>query len=194
MVTVSIQGIRRQRVDRVRPDQRLDIHHVIVCRVLGRCGCPKQPLRTRTLCRQRLPTYAVNQSPIFPVSEARTGNRRSAAQFLRLWSFVLINGTIHHGIDAAQEETRNRCDVVKRTSACQAIFQAGNITLRHFAVAYDTEKKCHVHVDACGDQLPDRRQTLPCRRHLDHQVGTCDASPQALCFGNRRCGLIGKTR
>src|SRR5579872_6503022 len=45
-------------VDRVRPDQLVDVHHVAVFRILCAGARPKEPLRPRAFCFQRLPSGA----------------------------------------------------------------------------------------------------------------------------------------
>ena len=54
VVAVGVEGFERRRVDRVRSDERFDIFHIAVVRVLGAGAGPEQPLDTSALGGQSL--------------------------------------------------------------------------------------------------------------------------------------------
>src|SRR5215218_2683457 len=80
-LAVVLEGLDRllgHRVDRVAPDQLLDVQHVAVVGVLRRRRCPQAPLRRGALVGQRVPALAGERPQVGLIRELRVGHRRTA--------------------------------------------------------------------------------------------------------------------
>ena len=98
---------------------------------------------------------------------------------------------VHLGVHARHEEARHRVHV-HRLAGVEAPLHAADVGLGDRGVGLDGEQQRHVHVDAGGDRLLDRRHALLGARDLDEQVGTVDALPVVACLRERAVGVVGE--
>lgn len=73
----------RHGVDRVGPDQFLDVQHVTVAGTLRPRAGPREPLRLRAALGQGTPARTAEQLPVSLVGELRVRNRNLAAERLK---------------------------------------------------------------------------------------------------------------
>ncbi len=72
----------------------------------------------------------------------------------------------------------------------QSGFESVEVRFGHRPIAFGREQQSHIHVDARGDQLADRRQARLRSRDLDHHIGALEAAPQPLAFGDARGTVV----
>ena len=110
-------GRRRNCVDGVRPDERLDVEHVAVRRILRAGRCPQRTLHIRAVMLQLLPTLAAEGLFEELVGELGVGNRDLAEERADLGIIVLLQLRFHlllgQRVDAANEKAGDRCDLVR---------------------------------------------------------------------------------
>ena len=184
MVAERVHRLGRHGVDRVAADQRLDIEHVRIARVLGAGRRPQQPLRHRALGGERLPARRGRDFEIMLIGHLGIGDRDLAAHRLERLDVVaagldlLVDRLVDRAVDAADEEARDRGDLVDRLTLGDARLEAGDIGLEHRLVGVDREQQRDVDVDAVLDRHLDRGQAGLGARDLDHQILAVDRLPQ----------------
>ncbi len=97
-------------------------------------------------------------------------------------------------VDAAQEEARDRRDLIDGLARLHSLFETGQIRIDDVPVAIDAEQQRDIDVDSGRDQLGDRRQARLGARHLDHGVGTIERLPQPQTFLDGALGVVGQVR
>ena len=106
----------------------------------------------------------------------------------------LVEPAVGLGVDAADEEGRDRGDPRRVAAALDEALQAADVRLGDLPMALEREDQRHVDGDAGGDRLLDRGQALRRRGDLDQQVGLLDQRVQALGLGDRALGVVGEVR
>src|SRR5581483_5177142 len=104
-------GLDRHRVDRVRPDQLLDVDHVTVLWVLRRRRRPQTALRRRALAGEELPARPAELALIVLVRELRVRDRELPAERERLVRPDLLEPLVRLGVDARHEEAGDAVDL-----------------------------------------------------------------------------------
>ena len=136
VVAERIHRRGRDGVDGVAADERLDIHRVLVGRILGAGGSPKQALRLRARCRQRLPARAGEQRLVAGIGELGVGDRHLAAQrdpptgLSPSSSSRLSIG----GVDAADEEAGDAADLGDVAACPRQILEPRDVGFGHLLV------------------------------------------------------------
>ena len=191
MVTKSLEGRRRHSVDRVGPDQFLDVHDIGVNRVLGRRACPKEALRLGAFLRQGGPSRATADFLVALVGELGVRNRHLALQTaserpLRRRARALNpfrELCIDDGVDPADKKARDRGDARHVQPLLGARFEPCDVGLGHLFVHRDRKEERHVDTQPARNKLADRGNSRIRSRNLDHQVLTADSlpKPQRLC-------------
>ena len=190
--SVVARGVDRlvgHRVDRVRPDQLVDVERVRVRRVLRRRRGPERPLHARALRGERLPARSREDPLERLVGDARVGDRRLALQ-------VAAPGLLERGVDLAvdarDEEARDRREAVDRLALGDAPLEPGDVRLGDLLVALDREQQRHVDRDADRGELAERLDARSRARHLDQQVRAIDLGHEVLGGRHRALDLVGE--
>jgi hypothetical protein len=82
------------------------------------------------------------------------------------------------GVDARDEERRDRGDGVDGLPAPRASLEAGDVRVDHLLVARDGEQQRDVDVHAARGELLDRGDPGLGRGDLDHHIGPCEPAPE----------------
>ena len=108
MVAERIHRSGRDGVYRVATDQRLDIHRILVRRILHAGGGPEQPLRFGPGFRQNPPAWAGEQSLVAGVRDLRVGDPCLAPQPARRPRVIeLVEPLVDRHVDPADEDARD---------------------------------------------------------------------------------------
>ncbi len=189
VILEGLVGRRRNGVDRVRPDQRLEIEHIAVRRILGAGRRPQRPLHVRAVMAQLLPTLAAEDLPEELVGEFGVGDGDLAEERADLRIVLLLELRLHllfgQRVDAADEEAGHRGDLVDRQPLGHAALQTSQIGLHHLGVDVVREDQGDVDVDAVGDRFLDGRNALRRGRNLDHHVRPPQRGEEPLGLGGR---------
>src|SRR5262249_5127173 len=110
---------RRQGVDRVGTDQRLDVVDVRICGVLCRGRCPKWTLESRSLYLQRGKTFAAEHLLEALVGDLCVCDCDSPLEKSKRLFLFFIAGLcdesfepfVHRGVDSAHKEACNRSNL-----------------------------------------------------------------------------------
>ena len=198
MIAEGIERRDRHGVDGVGSDQFFDVEHVAIGLILGPGRCPQQPLGLGAFGGEFVPSRSGEEVQVALIGKFRIGDGDLALQRAQPGLFIGIVGagdlvveqTVHRGVDAADKETRHACDPRHVAALRRKRLETRNIGLDDPFVGGLREQQCDVHVDAAGDQPADGRQALRRRRHLDHQIPAIHRVPQPLGFrqGRRRIG------
>jgi len=124
--------------------------------------------------------------------QSGVGDRRRATYCLGLGRADGVEAVVDLGVDAADEERRDRSQpgqVAARGPGLLDAVEEGGLDL---GVALPGEDQRHVDADAFGQALGDGRQTGDRRRDLDEQVGSVDEPPQLAGFGDGLLGVVGE--
>ena len=200
VVAIGINGLQRQRVDRLRSDQRLDILHIRIGRILGAGAGPQQPLGFRAVLLELEEGFAAVQFAGDAVGLTGAGNRHLTDQPLRQVGFVpggageLLQLRVYEHVNAAQEEAGHRVDIVDRLALRQPVLQARDVGLRDLDIAWQAKEQRHINIEPLGDELADRLQPRHGRRHLDEQIGPVHQRPQPPRLRDRLLGLVSQVR
>ncbi len=196
VVEQRFERVRRDRVDGILRDERLDVHQLRIRRVLGRGRGPERALHVRALDAQRGESVAFEQLLEALIGQFGAGDRGFAEQVLDVFAAVdlglqlLVDG----GVDARDEDRGDRRDPIDRLAARGALFQSFDVGVGGRFVPVDREQQGDVDVDAGCDRGLDRGDAFPRSRDLDHHVGPIDRLPKTLRRGDRSLGVASKVR
>ena len=171
-------GLLRHGVDRLWPDQLLDIHHVAVIGVLGPRAGPEAALNTGAVPPQLGELRLVEDPLERLIGHLGVRDRRFSQQPLQPLALCRILGSgdflfeqfVHGGVDAADEEARYRGDI-HRLAILHAPLQPAEVGASDVLVHGDREEQGDVDVDPVDDALLDRRQAFLRGGNLDEDVG-----------------------
>ena len=110
VVVRRLDRVARHRVDRVGPDELLDVEDVAVVGVLGRGRGPQAALRGCALGGQRLPLVAGEDLLVGLVGELGVGDRELALELVV--AADLVEALVGLGVDARDEERGDRGDLL----------------------------------------------------------------------------------
>ena len=178
----------RHRVDGVRPDELLDVHHVAVGRVLDAGRGPQRALHGGAGVAQGGEALAEEDLLVALVGGARVGDAGLAEQVVVAGA---LQALVDLGVHARDEERRDRVDV-DRLALLEAALEAADVGLGHLRVLLDAEEQGDVDVAPLVDHLLDRGRALLGARDLDHQVGAIDALPVLARLLHRAVGVEGE--
>jgi hypothetical protein len=135
MIAERVHGRGRDGVDRVATDQCLDIHRVLVGRILGAGGRPEQTLRLCAGFGQMLPAPAGEKCLIAGVCDLRVGNTGLSARPLRqLFVTELAQALVGRDIDAADKDAGNTPDLRQIAAGPIQIFEPRNVCFDHLFI------------------------------------------------------------
>ena len=147
------QGGHRHRVDRVGPDEPVDVQRVGVLRVLDAGRRPQRPLDGGPGLAQLGEALAQEDRLVAPVGGARVGQAGAAVQVAPA---ERVESLVDLGVDARDEERGDRVDVDAEALGAAAL-EAADERLDHALVGGDREQQRDVDVAALVDHLLDRR-------------------------------------
>src|SRR4029078_3894910 len=104
------------------------------------------------------------------------------------------NAVIDLGIDATDEERRDRRDSIDGLSPLQTSLQGAEISLRYCSVVLDREEHRNVDVDALEETTFDCRPTLARPGNLDHHIRPIQRLPEATRLGHRALSVVSQPR
>ena len=189
MVQDGLDELARHRVDRVGPDELLDVDGVLVVRVLDARGRPQAALLGSALGLQRLPLRGGEHLVVGLVGELGVRDRELAEQLV-----VAADGLealVGLGVHARDEEGSDGRDAARVAAAVDEALDAAHVRLGDLAVALEREDQRHVDRDALGDRVLDRLQALERGGDLDQQVRAVDELEEPHGLG---LGLLGVVR
>ena len=195
--TTASTSVARHRVDRVGPDELLDVDRVLVVRVLGRRSTP-----TGSAAWSR-PWPPAPPTPASRRPRGRSGRRawRWRSPSLPLsssWPPMLVEALVGLGVDARDEERGDRRELAARVAAAvDEALDAADVGLGDLAVALEREDQRDVDRDALGDRVLDRLQALERRRDLDagrfgRSTSSCSRTASDL-VASVSCARFGST-
>ena len=159
VVLEGLDRLARHRVDRVGPDQLLDVDHVAVVGVLRRRRRPQAALLGRALGLQRLPLRSHEDLLVGLVGELRVGDRELALELVV--AADLVEALVGLGVHARDEERRDADASRARVAAAgDEALDAAHVGLGDLAVALEREDQRDVDRDAGRDRVLDRLQAL----------------------------------
>ena len=191
VVGERLDGLARHRVDRLGPDQLLDVDDVAVLGVLGRGRRPQAALRGRALGGERVPVRAREDLLVGLVGELGVGDRELA---LELGVAGLVEPLVGLGVDARHEERGDGGDAGRVAAALDEPLQAADVGLGDLAVALEREDQRDVDGDPARDRLLDRRQALLRGGDLHEQVRAVDQLVEVRGLLDRALGVVGEVR
>src|SRR5262249_1239473 len=187
----------RKRVDSVRTDQALDVEHVAVVRILRAGARPERALNTSALRFQLCEAFA--RKDLFEplVLHLRIRNRSLAEKGGESGLFVFVLRRADAGfelaidgrVDAADEDTGHRRQVVNRVACGGALFQGADVGLGDLYVIFYREDHRDVDVDPGGDAFADGGEAFGRGRNLDHHVRPVERGPQPFGLGDCAFGV-----
>ncbi len=192
MVEERLDRLVRQRVDRLRPDQLLGIHHVAVDRVLGRGARPQAALDPSSGGRQVVEFAALEDLLIGVIRELRVGDGGLPARLEGLAAADRVERLVHLGVHPAHEEGRDGCHPPDLAAGVTQPPQAGDVGVGHLAVDVDAEHERDVDVDPLRDRVLDRGQAGARGRDLHEHVRPPEAAPQVSGAIQGGGGVIGQ--
>src|SRR3954454_1036480 len=176
VVLEGLDRLGRHGVHRVRADQLLDVHRVLVGVVLDRRRRPKAALRPRALARELLPAVAGEDLLVGLVGELGVGDRQLAAE---LFLALLVEALVGLAVHARDEERRDTRHLARVSAGLDEVLEALDVGLGDRAVAVQAEDQRDVDGDAGADRLLDRAQAVLRRGDLDVDVRAVDELAQA---------------
>ena len=200
VISECIERGKRRGIDRIAPDQLLDIKDITVGLVLGAGAGPQQPLRLCSLCRKRAPALPGETPLIAPISEPGIGDCDLALQRCEPRLFIgivglsdfLVEQLVNCGVDATYKKARDACDRVEITSSGSKRLETAKIGFHHLLIDLLREQQRDIDVDAFADQRPDSGQSGRSSRDLDHQVLAIDFPPEATRLVQAALGIVRK--
>ena len=190
VVVDGLDELARHRVDRVGPDELLDVDRVLVIRVLDAGRRPQAALLGRALGLQRLPLRRGEDLLVVAVGELGVGDRELALELVV--AADRVEALVGLGVHARDEEGGDGRELAARVAAAvDEALDAADVGLHDLAVALEREDQRDVDRDAGGDRVLDRLQALDRGRDLDEEVGAVDELVQADRLG---LGLLGVVR
>ena len=186
------RGQRRQRhrVDRVGPDEAVDVHRLGVGRVLDAGRRPQRALHRRAGLAQRGEALALEHALERAVGGARVGEAGAAGEVV---AAERLEPLVDLGVDARDEERRDRVAVERLALVLPALVRADE-RLHHALVVRDREQQRDVDVHALVQRLLDRREPLLGGGDLDHQVRAVDQAPVHPRLLERALGVVRQPR
>ena len=200
VVAEGVDGLRRHGVDRVAPDQGLDVEHVGVGGVLRPRRRPQQPLRGGAGGEHRLPPRRRDHLEVSLVGDLGVGDRDLAPQRgERVGRRVAgldpgVDGVVDLGVDAADEEAGDAGDQRDVAAAGVQSFQAREVGFRHGQIGVEPEQQRDVDVDPLADQLADGGRAGLGAGNLDHQIRPIDRAPEPPRLGDGPQAVHGQVR
>src|SRR5690349_20477120 len=134
VILERLNGRRRHRVHRLRPDQLLDVEHVAIAGILGAGAGPEAALWRRAPLAQHREAVAVEEPLVRLVGDARVGDGRRAEQraqllfpgIVTLRVNALLQLLVHQRIHAADEEAGDGGDARDKLAVGLAVAQPAN--------------------------------------------------------------------
>ena len=195
VIAKCVHGFRRNGIDGVLSNERIDVERIGILRILYASRCPQQTLRHRAFGLQRLPAIAHDHRLIPSIGELRicdcnlAAKRAEGVAFQIIGCNPIVDCLVDLGINATDEEAGDARNPIDRLALGNARFKTREKGLSNSAVRVDREQQCDVDVDAIFDQRADSRNSGLGARHLDHQIGLADCSPQASRLFDCRIGI-----
>ncbi len=112
VIEEGVDGRRRHRIDRVRADQRLDVEHVRILRVLGAGARPQDPLWAGALCGHIGKRVRLEDLLIPLICKLGVGDCSFAPLRHGLIGAVLLQSIVCARVDTTDEERSNRSDAM----------------------------------------------------------------------------------
>ena len=202
VIAESVNRGRRDGVDRVWPDQFLDIDDVTVVRILGAGAGPEYPLCLRAFRSQRFPARSGENLLVSLVGQLaiRDGNLAENAlqlAFARRVAFLFdlfVQQRIHERVNAADEETGHTGHLADVSAARRELLDARDIGFRHPLINLLRKKQRDIDIDAFTEQLLNGGNPFRRSRHLDHHVLATDCFPQPQRFIQRALRVVSQIR
>ena len=188
VILERLDRLERHRVHRVGPDQLLDVDHVAVVGVLGRRRRPQAALLVRALPFEILPARSRERLEKVLVRELRVRDRELALQ-LRMSDG--IEALVGLGVDARDEERRDRRDLRRVAAAGDEPLEPAHVRLDDRLVAVEREDQRDVDRGAVRGAVLDRRQTRLRRRDLHVEVRAVDLGRDPARLLERLLGVVG---
>ena len=91
---------------------------------------------------------------------------------------LVFEQLVHQRVHAADKKARHRSHIANRQTLANAVFQRGDVRLRHSLVMLHRKHQRDVDVDAFAQELPDGRDALARGRDFDEQVRAIDRRVQ----------------
>src|SRR5690606_30168556 len=158
MILIRGKRLEGQRRHGVAPDQRFDVLDIRVLGILRARARPEQPLTAGALALERSPALAVDDGLIAPIGQTCRGDGSFAFQRSCRLLAARIQPPIYQGIDTAQEEARNRCDVVDGLLCGETLFEAAHVRVGDRHISFHAEEQRDIDVHSFCRQAADRRQ------------------------------------
>ena len=174
MVAERRQRRGRHRVDHAGAGELLDVLDVAVAGVLGAGRGPQQALRASARLAQGGEALAAEQLVGARVREPGVRDRGAAGEVV---AAARGQQAVDRGVDARDEEARDRRDVVDRQAAALPLVEAGDVRVHHRGVRVEAEQQCDVDVDPVRRHAADRVDAGRRGRDLDHGVRPVQARP-----------------
>ena len=193
MILERDDRLGRHRVHRRRPDQLLDVHDVAVIGILRRGRRPEAALRRRSLAGEELPARPGERLLPVAVREPRVRDRELALEPRRL-AADLLQPPVGLGVDARDEEARDRRDARGIAAARDQPLQPADVRLDDGRVALEREDQGHVDRLALRDAVLDRGEARHGRGDLHEQVRLVDLAVQPDRLLEGRLAVVGQRR
>ncbi len=184
------ERLLRHGVDGVLDDQVVDVHRVLVVRVLHAGRRPQRALAVGPGRGQLVPAVAGEELLVGLVGEPGVGDPGLAEEVVG--GAGLVQPVVDLGVDAGDEERRDRVDLGEVQPGVVRLLQTGEVGVHHALVAVQPEDQGDVDADALAQGVGDRGGALGGRRDLDEQVLPVDLLPQLLGRGEGRVGVEGE--
>src|SRR3954467_11268044 len=188
------QGRLRHGVHRVRRDQFLDVHGLLVRRVLDAGRGPQRALLVRAGVLQLRPAVAREDLLVRLVGEARVRDAGLAAGGLGLVGAERVDALVDLGVHTGHEEGRHGVDLRQVETPLLGLLQARHEGLHDLAVALEREDQRDVDADPEADHVGDRRDAGAGGRDLDEGVGAVHQPGELLGLGDRRVLVVRQAR
>ena len=192
VILEELQRLRRQRVDRVRADQRIHVQHIGVRRIFGARAGPQETLGLGSGGGNGAPPLPVQQVAEPRVGELRVRDRDFPAHGRRRTRRG-VEPPVDLRIDATDEEGCDGREPIDRLPGAASGFERAQIGLSHLLIVLERKQEGDVDVDPVGQQALDRGPSFTRAWHLDHDVRTGHGGPQATGFRDR-AGRVARER
>ena len=187
----------RHGVDRLWPDQFLDVHDVAVVRVFGSGAGPETALDPGALAPQFGEFRLVEDSLEGPVGQLRVSHGCLAEEILEALTLrrvargrdFLFQQFVDAGVDPADEEAGHRGDI-DGLSRLRPPLQPADVGAGDILVDLDGEHQGDVDVHSVSDALLDGRQPLVGRGDLHEDVRPPHTLPKIVGHGDGRRGVV----
>ena len=186
-------GVRRQRVHGVRPDEGLDVMQLVVGGVLGAGARPEGALDAGLFLLEVDEPLALEDVLEHPVRLLSVGDGGAAEQGFQVVCAgvdALLKLGVDGGVDAAEEEGSDGGDAADVAARLGQLLQPGKVRLDDLPVGGKGEDEGDVDVDPLADELPDGGHAGGRRRNLDHGVGAFEHLEEAAGLLDRGFGVV----